>query len=366
MTTESPAVAAEPAASDVPPLPAAAGRIDSRRAHRATVLAELKAVEKPKADEPEPKAEPAKDPEKPPAVAKSADDADEDEDDEPAAAKASIEVEKSATPDADTSKRLAAVQAEEKRARAKVAAERAEVAAERAAAAKERAEIDADRAALAEYRKAAERAAVDPVAALRSLGLKDEGLEDAARQVYAAAKGTPATKADAARMMRDKERDAEIAELKKWREERTTAEKTQTQEAAARAAADAWFREFPAVVKTAESPLAKLAAARSPAKLEAALRRITLDMLQAGEEPEHVDVLARYETQRRAELDELGVDIDSILKTPKKPDPEAVKKTAAKTLNNDMSTPTTVPRSESSDKEQRAKVRAALEAGKLE
>jgi hypothetical protein len=365
MSTEAPASNASQAPET------AAGAAARVQASRAALRAELaagvgtpdaKPAAAAKADEP--KGEP-------PALPEPAEpDADEAEDDSAAAGESDAAPSAEAKPDADTAKRLAAVQREETRARAKLAKEREEIVAERAAAAKERAELEADRKALAEFRRAQERAKVDPVAYLRAAGVPDAELEDAARQVYAAAKGNPANKAEAARTLREKELAAEVAELKKWREERTQAETTQAEMASARAAADAYVADLTKAAAAGEaSPLAKHFLAKNPQRTEAALRRITWELLQeTGDKPDHEDVLARFEKQRRAELEEFGIDpttLSTAKTDQKKPDPVAAKKPAAKTLGNDLSTPR-VPRPRSSERELRAEVRAQLESGKLE
>jgi hypothetical protein len=144
-------------------------------------------------------------------------------------------------PDAETSKRLAAVQNAEKRAREKVAAERAEVAAERAKIVAERAEVEAARAELEAFRKAKERAKLDPVSYLEAAGVED--LEYAAKQAYAKAKGEPANKEAAARMMRERELADEIADLKKWRSETLKAEQERVQAETYRREADAYMSD---------------------------------------------------------------------------------------------------------------------------
>lgn len=356
MTTDSTSTST-PVGSDILPGPGRASQAQSRiKASRAETLAALST----ELDAPATaaKVEPAPTP----MVADEPDSAVEaDEDDAPPPPKVESK------PDSETSKRLAAVQAAEKRSREKVAAERAEVASERASAAKERAELDAELAELAAYRKAVERAKVDPVGALRAMGITDPAdLEHAAKTSYAAAKGDPANKEAAARAMREREHADELATLRKRLDERDSADKQRTETEHVQRETAKYVADLKAAVSD-ETPIVKHFLAKNPAKTEAALRRTAYELSQeTGDIPDHADVLARYEQNRRAELEELGLDPNSILSAPsKKPDPEAAKKPAAKTLNNTLSTPR-VPRSKSSEREQRAETLAMLESGKLE
>jgi hypothetical protein len=198
------------------------------------------------------------------------------------------------------------------------------------------------------------------VAALEALGVND--FEHAAKSAYARHKGDPANKAEVARTMREKELAAEIAELKTWREHQTKAAQQQAENAEIERAATAYVTALKTEAGKGEvSPLAKHFMAKNPAKTEMKLRQIAVELLnETGDTPDHADVLARYEQVRAAELEELGID-PATLSTPKtetkKQDLEATKKNVAKTLENTMST-SRVPRSSTSEKEQRASARA--------
>lgn len=277
--------------------------------------------------------------------------------------------------DPDTAKRLAAVQAAEKRSREKLAAERKQLEDDRAAHAKERAELDKARAELAEFNKLRERAPIDPVAALEALGLTNPAdLEHAAKQAYARAKNDPANKDAAARMLRERELAAQLAkqaeETKKLQERLDAREKAEQESARAaivRQKTEEYIAGVVKAVDAADAPLAKQAMAKNPERAKARFQLHAMELLdETGDIPDAADVLARYEKTRRAELEELGIDPDSLT-TPgqKKNDQPAAKKNAAKTLGNDLST-TRVPRPPSSDRELRAQVRAQLESGKLD
>lgn len=343
LQTEAPATPSTPAA----------GRQAVRSALRAELLKGADVEAAPVEAAPPPRAEAVE----PDAVDVAPDDAG----DEDAAPPAKVDA-----PDADTSKRLAAVQAEEKRARAKVAAERAEVAAERAKLDKERAEVEAAREELAAYRKARERAKVDPVSALEALGVDD--WDHAAKQAYARGKDDPKNKDAAARSLREREAAEKLAAIEKRIDDMSAAEKQRAESALIQREAAAYMAD---VTKAAGagtvSPLAKHFLAKAPEKTGQRLAQIAVDLLnETGDRPDVEDVLARYEKVRREELLELGVDPASLSKTdPKKPDPQADKKPSAKTLANDLSTPR-VPRPKSSERELRAETRAALLSGRLD
>jgi hypothetical protein len=297
-------------------------------------------------------------------------DDDETEDGEDKPAKVEAKADKTEDkPDAETSKRLASVQAAEKRSLDKINAEREQAKAERAAAAKERAELEAERKELAEYKAAVARADVDPVAALRALGVKDPAkLEYAAKQAYAAAKGDPGNKEAAARLMREQERDARLERLEKQLADREKADAEREQHTTIRQHAEQFMGNVQKAAGTGTvSPLAKHFLAKDPEHTQAELRQIAVELSREIDDvPDVDDVLARFEKKRRADLARFGVDPDSILKTEqKKLDPEATKKTVAKTLGNDLST-TNVPRPSTSERELRRELRAKFESGKLD
>ncbi len=267
---------------------------------------------------------------------------------------------------ADQNKRLAALNLAEKRSRDKVAKERSELAAAKAEIDREKAALAAERAELDAYRKARERAKLDPVALLEAAGVDDLGY--AARMAFAKANAEkdPANREAAARMQREREHSSELESTKKRLEElenKLTAKEQQTLFDRQRDAyVDATAKQI-----GEEAPLLKAFATKNPTKLRAKLWETTQRLIdETGDVPDPSDVIAEYEKTRRDELEELGVDFATLSTTTPKKNPQAAdKKTPAKTLGNDLSTPR-VPRPTKSDKEHRAETLSMLESGKLE
>lgn len=262
-------------------------------------------------------------------------------------------------PDPKAAKGLAKIQAAEKRSLEKLAAEKAAIA-------EERAKIEQHKAEVAAFLKAKEKASVDPVSVLKTLGIDTpEALEYLAKQAYAASKPDHNNKEAAARLMRDRERDDETKSLR----EELQSIRQEIQAERARAEAEKYVGDLSKQAAAGElSPLAKHFMNKSPEKTVGRLRQIAVELLEeTGDRPDVEDVLARYEKVRRSELEELGIDPASLLSqtTSKKNDQVADKKHSAKTLANDLSTPR-VPRTKSSEREARAEILALIESGKLD
>lgn len=273
-------------------------------------------------------------------------------------------------PDTEESKRLASIQANEKRAKDKIATERAaaraEVEAERKKLADDRAAFDAQRAELDAYKKALERAAVDPVGVMEALKMD---LEYSSKLAYAKAKGDPTQREAAAAAMRAREIDDKttatekrLAEL----EQKLAAKDQQTEFESRRSA----YLDHAVKAVGDDAPIAKALAAKNPAKLRAALWATAERLIEEndGDVPDFEDVVVTFERNWRAELEELGIDPATLAKTAtttKQNNETADKKHPAKTLGNDLSTPR-VPRPNRSEREGRAETLALLEAGKLD
>jgi hypothetical protein len=271
--------------------------------------------------------------------------------------------------DAESSKRLATIQAAEKRSREKIAKEREQLAADRASIEKERQELAAARSEIEAYRAARERAKLDPVAYLKAAGVDD--LEYAARQAYATAKaGTdPQSREAAARMMREREHETELQATKRRLEELEQRLSARDQQAQFESHKNTYIEHAVKAIGD-DAPITKALAAKNPAKVRAALWATTEHLIAEndGDVPDFEDVITTYERARRAELDELGIDPATLTAAPaakKQNDQPADKKHPAKTLGNDLSTPR-VPRPTKSDKEHRAETLAMLERGTLE
>ena len=255
------------------------------------------------------------------------------EDIDPADEKPAAEVEaKPDEHDAETTKRLSVVQKAEKRSREAIAeAKRAaadEVQSERARLTREFApHIESAKA----YAAAKEQARTNPVALLRSLGVSDEDMDYVARQVYAsssAAAADPKNSAAAAQARRERESDSELARLRKTVEDMQTGQTQREQQAQASAAAQNYIASVAKAVSD-ETPLVAKLLEKSPQKAHERIATMTNMMLERDREvPDAADVLAAVEAERRAELEELGIDPTTITKA--KPTAPVVK---SKTLD---------------------------------
>lgn len=274
--------------------------------------------------------------------------------------------------DPESTKRLASIQAAEKRSREKVAKERESLAAEKAALAKERAELEAMRSEAESLKKARERAKIDPVGYLEAAGVDD--LEYAARMAFAKHKGAtdPAQREAHARELQRREQQDDVGALKREMADLRAELARERQQAQFDSHQTAYLDH--AVKAIGDSaPIAKALAAKNPAKLRAALWTTTERLIaeNEGDVPDFGEVIETYESQRRAELDELGVSLPAAGKAAttetKQNNQTADKKHPAKTLGNDLSTPR-VPRpvSKKSDREHRAETLAMLEREQLE
>jgi hypothetical protein len=326
------------------------------KAHRAATLAELDKLtdEKPK---PAPKAEP---------VASDNAEAEAAADD---AAPESPPAKVDATEDPETAKRLAKVNEAEKRNRDKLAADRAALDTERKKLDEDRKAAEAERAEMDAFRKLRERAKLDPVAALKALGVDD--LDYAARQAYAQSKAKaddPANREAAARALAAREQADTIEKLTKRLDAYEARDQQRQQQEQVRQQADKFMADLGKAAQA--NPVAKHFHAQDPEDTDRQFRRIAADLYEeTGDIPDTDDVLARFEKQRRDEAKRYGVNLDTILspataKT-KKTEEAAAKKNAAKTLGNDLST-SSVPRRSQGNKESRAETLALLESGQLD
>lgn len=278
-------------------------------------------------------------------------------------------------PDAETSKRVAAIQAAERRKAETIAGERAKLD-QRAKAIETEWSPRVKKAEDFEALQAkAKKGGVHLVDALRALGLGDDDLEPAAQVLYAHSKAgaaDPARKQQADKLLREREAVSEVeslraelrelkGDLSKEREQQTFDQQRTT------------FLDHTVKAIADDMPIAKALATKNPTKLRAALWATTVELTEAndGEMPDFPDIVAAYEAQRRAELEELGLSPPTATKTPdKKPNtPPADKQNPARTLSNDLSTPR-VPRpaqsGEVARKEHRKESLRMIESGKLD
>lgn len=274
-------------------------------------------------------------------------------------------------PDADTAKRIAAVQKATKRERELIAKQRDEVAKSRAEVAAERHALQAERAELEQWKQLKARAKVDPLALAKAAGISEDDYEHLAKVLYAHRKGAePKDKEAALRMQRERETTDEVAALRKELDNHK-AELAKQRETAQLEAA--WNNHISDVAKAAkvpaaEAPLLRAQLEKNPGRAHAAIREITMALTQeTGELPDAADVIARYEQVRRAELEDLGIDVAAFTK--KSPATKTDQRTAAttKTLGTNMRAGTTVNgNAKRSVKEEREETRKLLESGKLD
>lgn len=254
-----------------------------------------------------------------------------DSDDSPAAdAEPVSEPDAVAARDPGTAKRLEAVQKAERRAKEQLAKERTAAHADIDARV---AKLDAEwgpriRSAEA-FESLRPRVRYNTVAVLRELGLTDDDFESAAQQLYAHSKAAgikPEHRAAAERASREREHSDELAATQKRLKDLEGSIAQRDEQAKQSAAAERYLSSIEKAV-VAATPLAKHFLVKTPDKTRGQLAEIALALLdETGAQPSPGDVVARYETVRRAELEELGVDVGSILKAaPVKPGAVEVK-----------------------------------------
>lgn len=229
--------------------------------------------------------------------------------------------------DPDTSKRLATVKAQERRLREQIAKERSDA---RAALDAERKQFEQDIApklkAAQDFEALAKRAKYDPAAVLEQLGLTDDDFELAARHLYARSKAgqaDPKNKAAAEQATREREAHDRIAahekKLADLEAKLTAKEQAQQFESQRGQYLDNAIKS----VANDNAPLLSKLAAKAPAKARAELWQTAERLFDTtGEFPDHEDVITVWETQRRAELEDLGIDVATSAK-PAAPAPAA-------------------------------------------
>lgn len=250
-----------------------------------------------------------------------ADDEDEDADDEP----------KRGKEDPETAKRIAHVRKLEQRSREKIARERTDFERERQQFTEEMKSI---RASAAEFERLKSRARYEPEAVLAALGLSEDDYVFASRRLYALSKdgkADPKNKAAADQLSKEREySDKLTATEKKLAEMEAKLEQKAQQEAAQREAAEYIENVHRAVDESA--PLLQRQLAKNPGKAFQSIAMIADELAgkNGGKLPDPKKVIRVYEKRRRAELEELGVDVAAIVKTaPKTAAKNGDKKTAA-------------------------------------
>jgi hypothetical protein len=218
--------------------------------------------------------------------------------------------------DKDADKGIDKVRRTEKRMREQLKKERSDAEAEIAAHARQ-VEHDLQQKwgprieAAEQFEKHKARVNVDPLGVLQALGLREDSYEQLAQVMYtlAKAKDDPKARAAAAQLMKARELDDEVANLKKWREDREKADRDREMSAAEEKKWDAYFDR---VTKTGDD---KTALANAWLKADPDEARERMHVLTAklardagGRIPSERAVMIALEKDRRAALRKLGID----------------------------------------------------------
>lgn len=267
-------------------------------------------------------------------------------------------------PDVEQQKRLDAVQRAEKRAKDQVARERLELESQKTEVAKAMEEIK-------RFQELQRRARFDPASVLSALGLTEEDFEPAARQIYSrstVAAKDPRTREAAERAMREREQHSTVSVLQEKVEQlsKQIAERDQREQQ------DRWLGNYLSTAQKAvgdETPIVRNMLAKNQSGTQQRLQALASQLYQeTGEVPEPADVVRELEKNRRAELEEAGVDVAQVFKNTKNRTPAAGEKQNghSKTLSNEFTT-TTKPRSEPMSREElRAETLRGLSSGSFE
>lgn len=268
------------------------------------------------------------------------------EDDEADVAKVETKEVDPVDPDA---KRLTSIAKAEKRSRDLISKERADAKADfQAEVERVRAEITPHIDSVKKYKAAVEQARTNPVELMRSLGLSEDDFEYVAQQLFnnsKAAASDPKRAAAAAHARREREKDLEIRELRDWR----TQVETEKKQAAATQTFESQktqFLDHVTATLPAEAQLLKALIEKSPIKAKAEMWKTTERLFaETGEVPDAEDVALAYEKQRRAELEELGIDPAAVISAKAKPAAAVVEmKRPARTLDAAASGATQTPK----------------------
>lgn len=378
MADQQPEVGAAPTSDTPAPAIDRAARVDASRAQtRADVLAELEKQAPPAATEAKPadkkvESKPAdkateKKPDKPAAAADDLDDDLEaaapelgDDLDEADLDDEDAELEAAAKLDPDTAKRHALLKKQEARAKETLQRDRAAFVAE----------IEQWKPRIAKVErleKLTKDVRFKPAEVLIELGLQESDFEAAAQDLYArSTEGAkdPKRRDHVARLQRERERDAKLEAYEKKIDELSTKVESREQAAQDVAQLDSYFGTIEKHAG-AHAPLLAKQLEANPKRARADLTRIAWELAQVtGSMPKKKVVMATYEKNRRAELEELGIDTKQF--TPKPKTPDSRKEPAgdnAQTQRLDTQVPRSAPKSA---RELRDEVVGALESGSLE
>jgi hypothetical protein len=275
---------------------------------------------------------------------------DDDEDAEPADDEDEEEL------DEPGNKAMAQVRKAEKRMRERMAGERQAFERERQ---QWQDEIKDIAAAAKRFEHLQRRAKYEPDVVLAELGLTDDDFELASRRIYARTKtaaADPKNREAVERMTREREQADRLAALEKKNNDLETRLEQQRAAEAAEREGKAYLRSITKLAAPETAPLLKRQLEKNPSKAENALAAIAVELFDKnGTQPSPEKVIKIYEKRRRAELEELGVDVAAIAK------PKTVTKTGdKKTVGKPAAT------QQVSKRPSRNEILAELEAGSFE
>lgn len=220
------------------------------------------------------------------------------------------------------------------------------------------------------FEELAKRAQFDPAAVLEALDVPEEMFEQAAKQIYARSQSgrkDPKLREQATQSLREREMQAKLDELEKNYRKLAEERKQEQEQQAIRKQVEEYMGSVTQAV-TEEHSIVHSMMQKAPEKARAQLEEAARYLYQqTGETPDPEDVVSTLEKARRAELEELGIEIPKAGKKPKtKPKAKASEKAVAKTLSSDLGTQTQ-PRDEPpSDEDIDAAILRDLKEGNVE
>lgn len=272
-------------------------------------------------------------------------------------------------PDAETDKRLAAIQRNEKLARERLGKETsaAKLELEQAAAKIER-EWGPRVQKAVDYEAAVEKR--DLPAVLKLMGYDEDGFEEAAKVIYGLSKtgaADPKNREASERMLRERRDREEVASTKKRLADLESKIETEGKQAAMQREANEYLDGAVKAIGDT-TPLTKALAAKNPAKVRGQLHQLTVELAQeTGELPTHAAVVAAFEKRRIADLEELGGDVSAYAAKPAaKVDDKKIDANAAKKKTETKPAGEDDPLMKLPPKERRAKLLARIEAGEID
>lgn len=222
---------------------------------------------------------------------------------------------------------------------------------------------------VARFEKLKSRVKYDPVAVLQELGVTADDHEYVAKQFFQRSKKAlekPEMREQADREMRSREHEDKLAAYARRVEELEQNLANEKHEKEREKVRSNYLGTVTKVVAD-DAPIVKNMLSKNPEKTKEFLYTVAEHMAAVnGEIPDPKEVVAQAEQWRRTELEEAGIDLSLITK-PKNATPNAGEKRTAKTLSNDLGTPTPVKSAATrTPEEERADVLRAMMSGQLD